>query len=94
MLKSLVGALALVAAVPATATPSTDLKALIDAHWDWAMSESPTYASVLGDRRGDGKLGDISLAAADRSAARADAFAKQLASIPESGLSPDRKSVV
>ncbi len=91
MLKSLFSALALLAAVPATATPSTDLRALIDAHWDWAMSESPTYASVLGDRRGDGKLGDISLTAADRSAARAAAFAKQLAAIPDTGLSgPER----
>ena len=86
MLKSLISAFALLAATPALATPSTDLSALIDAHWDWAMSESPTYASVLGDRRGYGKLGDISLAAADRSAARAAAFAKQLAAIPDTGL--------
>ena len=91
MLKPLIAALALLAAGPAVATPSTDLKALIDAHWDWAMSESPTYASLLGDRRGDGKLGNISLAAADRSAVRADAFAKQLAAIPDSGLTaPER----
>ncbi len=86
-----VTALALALAAPAAASPSTDLTALIDAHWEWAMSESPTYASALGDRRGDGKLGDISLAAADRSAARADAFAKQLAAIPDTGLSgPER----
>jgi uncharacterized protein (DUF885 family) len=91
MLKPLIAAFALLAAVPAMATPSTDLTALIDAHWEWVMSESPTYASVLGDKRGDGKLGDISLAAADRSAARAAAFAKQLAAIPDSGLSgPER----
>ncbi|UVO54943.1 DUF885 family protein [Sphingomonas sp. SUN039] len=85
-------AAALAVATPALATPSTDLKALIDAHWDWAMSESPTYASALGDRRGDGKLGDISLAAADRSAARADAFAKQLAAIPDTGLSASERT--
>lgn len=92
MLKSLVSAFALLAAVPATATPSTDLKAVIDAHWDWAMSESPTYASRLGDRRGDGKLGDVSLAAADRSAARAAAFATELAAISDSGLNVSERT--
>lgn len=92
MLKPLFAAALLGLAAPALATPSTDLTALIDAHWDWAMSESPTYASALGDRRGDGKLGDISLAAADRSAGRADAFARQLAAVPDSGLTPTERT--
>jgi len=92
MLKPLIGALALFAAVPATASPSTDLAAVLEAHWDWVMNENPEYASILGDRRGDGKLGDRSLAAADRSAARADAFRKQLAAIPDAGLSPDERT--
>ena len=92
MLKSLISALALLAATPALASPSTDLSALIDAHWDWVMSESPTYASLLGDRRGDGKLGDISLTAADRSAGRAAAFAKQLADVPDTALTPAERT--
>ncbi|MFZ4745524.1 MAG: DUF885 domain-containing protein [Sphingomonas sp.] len=92
MLKPFIAALALLAslfafATPATASPSTDLTALIDAHWDWVMDENPVYASVLGDKRGDGRIGDISLAAADRSATRAEAFANQLAAIPDNGLS-------
>ncbi|MFM9977128.1 MAG: DUF885 domain-containing protein [Sphingomonadaceae bacterium] len=92
MLKTLVSALALFAAVPATASPSTDLTALLDAHWNWVMDENPVYASILGDRRGDGKLGDLSLTAADRSAARADGFLRQLQAIPDAGLSTDERT--
>jgi uncharacterized protein (DUF885 family) len=94
MLKPLFTALALMAALPAAATPSTELKAVIDAHWEWVMDENPVFASTLGDPRrarpvlrGAGRLGDISLAAQDRSAVRAAAFSKQLAMIPDAGLS-------
>ncbi len=91
MLKPLLAAFALIAALPASANPATDLKSVIDAHWQWALANSPVYASILGDRRGDGKLEDISLAAADRQAREASAFVARLDSIPDAGLSvPER----
>jgi uncharacterized protein (DUF885 family) len=92
MLKPLLTAAALFAAATATATPATDLKAVIDAHWSVVMDENPVYASILGDRRGDGRLGDVSLAAADRSAARAGDLLKRLQAIPDAGLSPQERT--
>jgi uncharacterized protein (DUF885 family) len=91
MLKFLLAALALIAAAPAIATPSADLQAVIDAHWDWVMAENPVFASTLGDARGAGKLGDMSLAAMDRSAARAAGFSRQLAAIADAELTPEER---
>lgn len=92
MLKPLVAGLALALAAPALASPSTDLKAVIDAHWDWAMATSPEYASALGEHGGDGRITDISLAAADRAAAAAQGFADRLKGIPDAGLTPAERT--
>lgn len=86
MLKPLIAAIALLAAAPLSAAPADDLKAVIDAHWNWVMETSPEYASTLGDRRGDGKLSDISLEAADRNVATQAAFAARLQAIPDAAL--------
>jgi uncharacterized protein (DUF885 family) len=62
-------ALSLLAALPFTAeaqkraTPSTALHALIEREWQYALEHSPTYASVLGDRRWNGRWDDLSLEA-------------------------------
>ncbi len=85
-MRRLILALAL-AATPAWATPSTDLKSVIDAHWQWFLTNSPVYASALGDHRGDGKLDDNSLAAADRQAKDASDFVARLDAISDAGLS-------
>ena len=92
MLKPLIASLALAFASPALASPSTDLKAVIDAHWDWVMAHAPEYASSLGDHRGDGKLSDISLAAADRAAKDAEGFRARLAAVPDAGLSTSERT--
>ncbi len=86
MLKPLIAAIALLAAAPANAAPADDLKAVIDAHWAWAMSVAPEFASTLGDRRGDGKLSDIGLEAADRNAQAQAEFAARLRAIPDADL--------
>ena len=78
--------LALSLAAPALASPATDLKTVIDAHWQWWLGNNPVSASTLGDRRGDGKLDDNSLAAADRQAREATAFVARLDAIPDAGL--------
>ena len=85
-MRRLILALALFA-TPVMASPSTDLDAVIASHWQWWLSNNPVAASTLGDRRGDGKLEDISLPGADRQAKAATAFIVQLDAIPDSGLS-------
>ncbi len=92
MLKPFLGALALIAASAAHASPSTDLKRLTDAHWDWWLTSNPVAASRLGDRRGDGKLGDPSLAQQDRDTKTAAAFVAQLDAIPDAGLSGEERT--
>jgi uncharacterized protein (DUF885 family) len=72
-----------VAETPATA----QLNALLKQHWAWYLASNPISASLLGDRSGDGKLGDPSLAEADRQAAQAAAFVKRLDAIDPAGLS-------
>jgi uncharacterized protein (DUF885 family) len=92
MLKYLLGACALFTATAAVASPSTDLKSVIDTHWEWFLANSPVYASILGDHRGDGKLDDNSLAAADRQATEATAFIARIDAIPDAGLSDVEKT--
>jgi uncharacterized protein (DUF885 family) len=77
---------------PVAASPSTDLAAIVDAHWTWAMTNSPEYASSLGDHRGDGRLSDISLSAADRVAREAEGFRARLAALPDDGLSDSERT--
>jgi uncharacterized protein (DUF885 family) len=92
MLKPLVASLALAFASPVLASPASDLKGVIDAHWAWAMATYPEYASSLGEHGGDGKLTDISLAGADKAAATAQGFADRLKAIPDAGLSPEERT--
>jgi uncharacterized protein (DUF885 family) len=91
MLKPLIALAAFALTAPVAASPSTDLKAVIDAHWAWVMANSPEYASTLGEPGGEGRVSDISLAARDRSAKQAAEFRAKLAAIPDNGLTaPER----
>lgn len=92
MLKRFLVPISLAVAAPALASPSTDLKTVIDAHWAWAMANSPEYASSLGEHAGDGQISDISLPAADKQAAAAQGFADRLKAIPDDGLSIDERT--
>jgi uncharacterized protein (DUF885 family) len=92
MLKPFLALVAFTLTAPAVASPSTDLKAVIDAHWAWVMINSPEYASSLGEHGGDGKLSDISLAAADRAAKDAQGFRARLAAVPDAGLSETERT--
>ncbi len=82
------GALLLAAAGPAAATPSDDLAQIIKEHWAWSLSVDPLLATDVGDRSGDGKLPDASLAEADREAATAKVFAARLGMIDTTKLTP------
>jgi uncharacterized protein (DUF885 family) len=84
---TLLATVAVIAAAPATATPSTDLATVIADHWQWALDTDPGLATEVDDARGEGKLADPSLAAADRNAATEAGFIKRLDAIPAAGLS-------
>ncbi len=86
------GAAALLFANPVTAQPASDLKALLAEHWAWTLRQNPTLASSVGVRDYDSELGDPSLAAQDRQAARSAAFLKRLDAIPDAGLSDDDRT--
>ena len=79
------------AAAPA-ATPSADLARVIADHWQWALDTDPLLATEVGDHRGDGKLPDASLAAADRNAATEAGFIARLDRIDPAGLTPAERT--
>lgn len=74
-------------AVQSTATKS--FNALLDSHWNWQLESSPTFATSLGVRDFDDRLGDPSLAAYDAEIETAKGFLNQLNDIPLDKLSKD-----
>ena len=95
VLRNLVAAalLATAAAAPAV-TPDPApiaLKQVMDEQWAWFLRSNPTYATTLGTRDYDDRIGDISLAEADRQAAQAQAFLDRLKAIPDARLSPEER---
>ncbi len=72
-------------------TFAKDFNQLLAHEWDWTMEQSPTWASQLGDRRGNDRWPDVSLAVQRAQQAHRQAFAKQLAEIsPKSMSAEDR----
>lgn len=74
-------------ATPAAASPSDDLRALLDEHFAWVQKENPGFALSIGNAEYATEVGDVSLAAEDRRAAAEAAFLKRLDAIPDAGLS-------
>lgn len=83
--------LALVNSAPAFADANNDVNTVVDAYWADVMRESPTFASSLGIDTYAGQIGDSTLAAADRRAASASKFLKQLEAIPQDQLDAAHK---
>jgi uncharacterized protein (DUF885 family) len=84
----LVIALSSVAVESRPVAPSAALSALIDGEWAYELEHSPTYASVLGDRRWNDRWDDRSLAAIAADHRHNLAVLKKLALIPRGALSP------
>lgn len=82
-------ALWLVCAVPAHATPEDDYTELREEIWQSTLDSNPQLATNIGDRRGDGKLGDLSLAEYDRQIATSRAFLARLEAIDAAQLPED-----
>jgi uncharacterized protein (DUF885 family) len=89
---SIIGAVGLVLAQPLAATPADDYEALRDEIWEWTLDNNPTLATQVGDRRGDGRIGDLSLAGFERDAAEQRAFLARLEAIDETGLPTDLRT--
>lgn len=67
------------------------LHALFDSEWEWALRESPTFASQLGDKRYNDRWPDVSLSAIEgRHAHRQDVLKKLLAIDPAKLSESDR----
>jgi uncharacterized protein (DUF885 family) len=71
---------------PALATPTEDYEALREEIWQWQLDNNPHLATSIGDRRGDGKLGDWSEDAHNRAIDDARIFLDRLNAIPEDAL--------
>ena len=83
----LAAAAVLAAPLTAVAGPEEDLASLIDAYWDYQMTESPLFATRAGDHRFNDKLAKVSLADASRRAAREAEFLSGVQAIDEKRLS-------
>ncbi len=75
------------AAAPAKAGPSEDFAGVQRDFEAMLLRENPEYATMLGVRDHDDRVSDVSLAAADRRAAAAQALLGRLDAIPVAGLS-------
>ena len=64
-------------------------KALRDDVWQSTLNNSPTLATRIGDRRGDGKLSDISIEGYERGIAETRTFSARLESIDAERLPAD-----
>lgn len=74
---------------PLIAGPVEDYKILREEVWETTLDASPMLATSVGDRRGDGQLGDLSLAEYDRQIAQTRAFLGRLTAIDAQALPVD-----
>ena len=84
--------LTLAIAAPALAAPvqppAKRLHALFEADWAWRLADDPVMASLLGDRRANGRWQDLSDAAEAKRDAHARAMVEAVDAIPKAALSP------
>jgi len=88
-------ALALAVAMPQpllAQSAEEDFVELREDVWQWVLDNSPYLATDIGDRRGDGKLGDPSMAAYDRQLGETRDFLARLEAIDEDAL-PDNLAI-
>ncbi len=76
-------------AAPSWAGPVEDYEALREEVWQATLDGSPQLATSVGDRRGDGLLGDLSLAQYERDVEEARAHLARLGAIDEDALPVD-----
>ena len=86
------------AAAPAAA-PAADLEArrqalsrLLDEQWEYVLSTSPEFASILGDKRWNDQVSDLSQEALDRDLAKTREFLGRFEAIDTTGF-PDQEAL-
>ena len=68
--------------------PATDLRDLADRFWEGHLRNNPTWATIIGDRRFDDRLPDVSAPAIAREIAFFDGTATEARAIDATGLDP------
>jgi len=71
------------------ADAGSDFTLLLDEHWEWQMSNSPVWASSLGDRRYNDQWSDQSLAAIEQRHVETREFLRRVYAIDKKTLSTD-----
>jgi uncharacterized protein (DUF885 family) len=89
----------LLAATAAWAAPKDDLQARRDAlnallaeQWEYTLSNSPEFASILGDKRWNDQVSDASQAAIDADLAKSREFLKRFEAIDTTGF-PEQEAL-
>src|SRR5262249_30823368 len=67
--------------------PSAPLRKLLAEDWEYHLSHSPTYASVIGDRRWNDRWDDLTLAALDGERQHDVAFLEKLGKVAKGSFS-------
>lgn len=87
----LILAISPVALAPVLAGPAEDYENLREEVWQSTLDNSPSLATSVGDRRGDGELADLSLVAFDRQIKQTREFVSRLEAIEFDALPTDLK---
>lgn len=87
--RSIAAALLLGCGASALAAPADDYRELREAIWQDTLDRNPLLATSVGDRRGDGRLGDNSLEADAARVAQAKRFLTRLEAIDPAALPQD-----
>ena len=87
-------AVLVIAAAIGTAPPPQAVEArrkafetFLEEHWEYTLSHSPEFASILGDKRWNDKVSDVSVKEIEADLARTKEFLARLESIDTSGFS-------
>ena len=78
-------------AASAQSDASAALQSVMDDHWAWSLEQFPTFATSLGVRDYDDRLGSVSLEAAAARDAKSAEFLERLEAIDADGLSPEER---
>ncbi len=85
--KTALTTLMLMTSAMALADIPADFRTLLDEHWEWTLSNNPTLASSIGDRRFNDQWQDQSIAAHERRHAERREFLRRAYAIERSALS-------
>jgi prolyl oligopeptidase len=85
--KTALTTLMLMASAMVFAEIPADFRTLLDEHWEWTLSNNPTLASSIGDRRFNDQWQDQSIAAHERRHAERREFLRRAYAIERSALS-------